>query len=91
MELDFYRKTRSNMMPMAMTMSKEESLFITNISSIQRNNSVLAHNNSLNLSGLHIAPKEDNEKFNRFFEMGRQVADKLKSELSATQVKKAEL
>ena len=52
---------------MAMAISKEESLFVTNISSIQKNNSVLAHNNSLNLSGLHIAPKEDNEKFNRFF------------------------
>lgn len=77
------------MMPMAM--SKEESLFITNISSIQKNNSIMAHNNSLNLSGLQIAPKEDNEKFNRFFEMGRQVADKLKAELSACQAKKIEL
>lgn len=89
MELDFYRKTRSNMMPMGMTMSKEESLFVTNISSIQKNNSVIAHNNSLNLSGLQISQKEDNEKFNRFFEMGRQVADKLKAELGGCQAKKA--
>lgn len=73
-----------------MPMSKEESLFITNISSIQRNNSITA-NNSLNLSGLQIAPKEENEKFNRFFEMGKQVADKLKGELSASQAKKTEL
>jgi hypothetical protein len=67
---------------------------MANMSNIQHKQSFTNQNftnNSLNLSGLQIAPKEDRNSFKRYIEMGKKVTDSLKNDLALSEKRKAEL
>jgi hypothetical protein len=89
MELEYYHNSKAN------SPSKEESLFMANVSSIQHkqsfNSQNFTNNNSLNFTGFQITPKEDKDSFQRYLDMGKKVNDNLKNNLTISEKRKAEL
>lgn len=87
MELDFYHNSRAQTLP-----TKEESLFMTNLSNIQHKQSFGNQNftnNTLNITGLNVTTKEDKDSFKRYIEMGKKVNNNLKNDLEISEKRKA--